>query len=159
MADKVLRLEKELNARFGVNAAAFDAEGVRVTDFVAWGNSLCKTIKGSPASASAICAVANGHFMREARTTREPVLGECDAGFLKFCVPVFADGVFCGIVGGCGCLAVDAEVDAYVVKRAASLSEEEIIGLAAAAKRMNQEDLARAVGFLREEVGRMMSVV
>lgn len=156
-ADEVLEIERELNARFGVNAAAFDAEGARVTNFVAWSNPLCKAIKTDPASGSAICAVANGHFMREARHSQEPVFGECDAGFIKFCVPVVVDGAFIGMIGGCGCLPPDGAVDTFTVSKAASLSEAAIAELAAPAREFSEVDLAEAVSFLRDEVRRLVS--
>jgi len=156
-ADDVLEIERELNARFGVNAAAFDAEGARVTKFVAWSNPLCKAIKTDPASSAAICAVANGHFMREARHSREPVFGECDAGFLKFCVPVYVDGAFLGMIGGCGCLPPGGAVDAFAVAKAASLSEAAIGELSAPARQLSEADLAEAVSFLRDEVRRLVS--
>ncbi len=159
LAEEVRELEQELHARFGVNAAAFDAAGARVTGFVAWSNPLCKALKGNPASASAICAVANSHFMRQARHTREPVTGECDAGFLKFCVPVFSGEEFQGVVGGCGCLACGAAVDAFAVGKASGLSGGEISELAAACREMSDEALTQAIGFLRGEVHRLVAGV
>lgn len=158
-AGALRELEQELHERFGVNAAAFDAEGARVTDFVAWSNPLCKAVKTNPASASAICAVANGHFMRQARSTREPVFGECDAGFVKFCVPVVADGSFQGVVGGCGRIAPGGAVDAFAVCTASGLGADEVASLAAPCREMSEEELALAVRYLRGEVKRLLSGV
>lgn len=153
---ELLRLEKRLHERYGVNAAAFDANGARVTAFANWGNSLCPVIKGNPASASAICAVANGHFMRQARETGKPVSGECDAGLCKFCIPLKMNGDFLGVVGGCGRLSASGEVDVFCVASADGLSGEKIRALARDCRPMSDEELAEAIVFVQGEVSRMI---
>lgn len=155
----LLRLEKQIHERYGMNAAAFDANGARVTAFVNWGNSLCPVIKGNPVAASAICAVANGHFMRQARTTGKPAMGECDAGLCKFCVPVKLNGDFLGVVGGCGRLLAPGEVDSLCVASASGLSGEKVGILSRDCRPMSEEELAEAVAFVRDEVSRMVSGV
>lgn len=152
----LLQLEKLLHERYGMNAAAFDANGARVTTFVNWGNSLCPVIKGNPAAASALCAVANGHFMHQARETGLPVSGECDAGLCKFCVPVKVNGDFLGVVGGCGRRPASGEVDTLCVASSSGLSGEKIEALSQDCRPITDDELAEAVAFARDEVSRMI---
>ena len=43
--EKWMELEQKINRRSGMNAAVFDREGVRITNFVKWANNLCPVVK------------------------------------------------------------------------------------------------------------------
>ena len=43
--EKWVELEKEINRKSGLNAAVFDAAGVRITGFKKWANRLCPAIR------------------------------------------------------------------------------------------------------------------
>ena len=43
--EKWIEIEREINRRSGLNAAVFDAAGVRITDFQKWANGLCPIIR------------------------------------------------------------------------------------------------------------------
>jgi len=95
-------LEKEINKRFDLNAPVFDKDGIRITDFKKWVNNLCPVIKANKRGQSFICAVAHQNIAAEAEKTKQPVIGECDAGFVKIAVPIFVGDEFLGVAGGCG---------------------------------------------------------
>ena len=146
------RFERELNQATGLNACVFDAEGNRVTDFVAWANGLCPLIKGQPAAAQAICSVAHQEIARQARDTRQPAVAECDAGMLKICVPIYVDDMFVGIAGGCGMLADPAHLEPFHVSRAADIPEERVVELAAHIPLLPAEKAAAAAALIAERV-------
>ena len=52
-----LELEQRINERSGLNASVFNVDGLRITDFVKWANSLCPEIKGTEKGQSYICSV------------------------------------------------------------------------------------------------------
>ena len=67
--------------------------------------------------------------MARARRTQKPVIGECDAGFVKISVPIFVEGEFLGAVGGCGLLPEGGEVETIMIEKTLGLSELEIAEL------------------------------
>jgi ligand-binding sensor protein len=145
-------LERQIHARFGFNAAAFDPSGARVTGYVNFANPLCARVKGDPAANGAICAVANQHFLREAETTGRPVAGECDAGLCKFGVPVLVEGRFIGMVGGCGRPLADGELDYFAIEKASGIKQDEAETLCRDCPPLSQQDLAAALAFVSASV-------
>jgi len=127
-------LEQEIHERFGLNARVYDDKGFTFTGHVTWANRLCPAIKAKPSGVSAICSVAHQAMAAEAKATGAPVVAECDAGLLKICVPVLVDGEFVGVVGGCGRLLDDGEVDAFMVEKSAGIPEAEVAELASGIK-------------------------
>ena len=53
--EKWVELEKEINRKSGLNAAVFDAAGVRITDFKKWANRLCPAIRETEKGLNFIC--------------------------------------------------------------------------------------------------------
>ncbi len=140
-----VEIEKEINRRSGFNAAVYDAQGMRITDFKKWANKLCPSIRETQQGLQSICSVAHQNVAARVLKTRATVIDECDAGLMKFAVPIFVDGEFLGVAGGCGKLRGEGKVDAYLVHRTAELDEKSI------------EDLARDIETIGE--GRLTSVI
>jgi ligand-binding sensor protein len=115
--EKWIELEKEINKRSGLNASVFDADGIRITDFKKWANRLCPVVKANEKGQSYICAVAHQNAAHQAKNTREPTIIECDAGLVKFVVPIFVDDDFLGVAGGCGLLQWGSEVDNFLIHK------------------------------------------
>ena len=128
--DKWVEIEKEINRRSGFNAAVYNAQGMRITDFKKWANRLCPSIRETQKGLQSICSVAHQNVAARAVKTRETVIDECDAGLMKFAVPIFVDGKFLGVAGGCGKLRGEGKVDAYLVHRTAELDEKFVEDLA-----------------------------
>lgn len=106
-------LEQEINKRSGMNASVFNADGIRITNFVKWANNLCPVIKGNEKGQNYICAVAHQNIAAQAAKIHEPVIDTCDAGMMKLVVPIFVNGDFLGIAGGCGCLEKQGDIDTF----------------------------------------------
>lgn len=116
--DRWTALEKTLHNDWGVNACAYDAKGMTFTGFKNFVNPLCAEIKSYPEGIQAICSVAHQHMAQQAKATGKTIIEKCDAGLLKICTPVFVDGEFIGIVGGCGRVPEDADVETFTVHKA-----------------------------------------
>ena len=117
-------LEDEIFNRSGLQASVFDVDGIRITDTKRFANRLCPVIKADDRGQSYICAVAHMNMANEARDTRQPVIGECDAGLSKLVVPIFVGDEFLGAAGGCGLLLDDGEVDSFMLNKTLDLPEE-----------------------------------
>jgi len=124
-----IELEKEINKRSGLNASVFDADGIRITDFKKWANKLCPVVKANEKGQSYICAVAHQNAANQAKKTRGPVTIECDAGLVKFVVPIFVDDEFLGVAGGCGLLSKGSEVDSFLINKTTGIEVGEIENL------------------------------
>jgi len=150
--DEWAALEKEINEKYGLNASVFDVDGVRITDFKKWANKLCPVIKADSDGASYICAMAHQEVAAEAERTKEPVISECDAGFVKVGAPIFVNNEFLGVIGGCGYLLDDGEVDAFLVMKTIGNSEEEIERLAEDTSSMSTDEAEELAAYLKNLV-------
>ena len=83
--------------------------------------------------------MAHQNIAAQARDQKRPVIGECDAGLVKICAPIFANGQFLGVFSCCGLRLEDSEVEVFLLDKASTLGEEKI------------EDLAQSVGGLTGE--------
>jgi len=115
--EKWIDIEREINKRSGLNASVFDSKGIRITDFKKWANRLCPVVKANEKGQTYICAVAHQNAANQAKKTREPAIIECDAGLVKFVVPIFVDDEFLGVAGGCGLLQWGSEVDNFLIHK------------------------------------------
>jgi len=116
-------IEKEATRKFGLNACLFDPEGNRIGAATEWSNPLCPAIRATLDGQSQICARSHADLVARARRAGGPIVGECDAGFVKMVVPIFVDGEFLGIFGGCGRPKADEEIDAFYINKVTGLSE------------------------------------
>lgn len=142
------RLEQEIHDRFGLNARIYDDKGFSFTGNVTWCNRLCPAIKATRNGTGAICSVAHMAMAAEAVQAGRTVVDQCDAGLIKICVPVIVGGALVGMVGGCGRLPEDGEVDPFLISKATGLPEEEVARLAADIPVMDQAKVEEAVRFL-----------
>ena len=150
-------LEKALNKRSGLNSCVYDTDGYRITSFTAWANDLCPVIKSTPQGASAICALANQHATNKAKETGQPVIIECDAGFVKFAVPIFWDNVFLGTVGGCGYRLPDAEIDTFLIHKSTGHDLQELDSLAVNVKTISNEEIDGHIKFIQDELSSLLT--
>lgn len=91
---------EELNSSMGLNCHAWDTLGKPVLPTI-WGNTLCKAIK-STQEGLLTCASSHKEMTKEAKASGKPVVRECHAGLLKAVLPVFCEGRYVGLLGGCG---------------------------------------------------------
>ncbi|MFO8047548.1 MAG: PocR ligand-binding domain-containing protein [Desulfosudaceae bacterium] len=148
--EKWEELEKELHQSSGLNACVYDDQGTRITKYVAWGNELCPIIKGHPQGVTNICAVANQNMTNMARESEEPVVDECDAGFVKFAVPVVKNGQFLGTVGGCGHVYPDGEVETFYIHKSIDQDQDELDKLAARVPQTDSQEIQKQIELVQK---------
>ena len=125
-----IEIEKEINRRSGLNAAVYDVDGLRITDFIKWASNFCPELRATGKGQKFICAVAHQNIAAKAVKSKKTVVAECDAGLMKFVVPIFVGDQFLGTAGGCGLRYGQAEVDDYLVHRTADMDEQHVRDLA-----------------------------
>jgi ligand-binding sensor protein len=152
-----LELEQKINERSGLNASVFDVDGVRITEFKRWANKLCPLIKADEKGQNYICAVAHQNIAAQAERTREPVISECDAGLMKLVVPIFVDGQFLGVAGGCGYVLGNGEVDSFMVNKTVGIATEKLKDLSAEVPVMTMEQALAHTRFIRIEVDQIIN--
>ena len=151
-----LALEQKINARSGLNAAVFNADGVRITDFKRWANKLCPVIKADEKGQGYICAVAHQNMAAQAKQTHRSVIAECDAGLMKIAVPIFVNDDFLGIAGGCGYIMGGGEVDLYMVHKTTGIANEKLMDLAGDVPAMTPEQAESFAVFIEDEVNQII---
>lgn len=145
-------LEQRINERSGLNASVFNADGIRITDFMKWANNLCPVIKGTEKGQSYICSVAHQNLAAQAAKTRKPVIETCDAGMLKLVVPIYVNGEFLGVAGGCGCLEPKEEIDTFMINKTTGISAEKVTRLSEDIPFMTRKAAASHAGYIENEV-------
>jgi ligand-binding sensor protein len=150
-------LEQEINKRSGMNASVFNADGIRITNFVKWSNNLCPVIKGNEKGQNYICAVAHQYIAAQAAKSHAPVIETCDAGMMKLVVPIFVNGDFLGVAGGCGCLEKTERIDTFMIAKTTGLDEEKLVKLSEDIPLMSRDEAANHVGFIENEIDRILS--
>ena len=150
--EKWVEIEKEINKQSGLNAAVYDDRGMRITDFKKWANRLCPCLRETEKGLKFICSVAHQNVAARAVKTRETIVDECDAGLMKFAVPIFVDNEFIGVAGGCGKLKGDGQVDSYLVHRTAGMGMEVIEELSGDIETIEDETLKSVISYVEKKV-------
>ena len=149
-------LEQRINERSGLNASVFNVDGIRITDFVKWANSLCPEIKGTEKGQSYICSVAHQNLAAQAAKSGQPVIETCDAGMLKLVVPIFVDGDFLGVAGGCGSLEQKEDIDTFMINKTTGINEEKLVRLSEDIPSMSRDEAVSHAGYIEKEVDRII---
>ena len=150
--EKWVEIEKEINRRSGLNPAVYNIRGIRITDYKNWTNRLCPAIRKTEKGLQSICSVAHQNIAARAVKKRHTIIDECDAGLMKFAVPIFVDDEFVGVVGGCGKLRGEGQVDQYLVHRTADLSEEVVAELSGDVETLPEDKLEAVVNYVETKV-------
>lgn len=154
--EKWLELEEKINERTGLNASVFNVEGVRITNYKKWANKLCPVIKANKKGQDYICAVAHQNIANQAERTHQPVIAECDAGLMKMVVPIFVNGEFLGVAGGCGYILGDGEVDSYMVNKTIGIADDKLNHLLDDIPVMTPDQARSHTGFIQNEVDQIL---
>ena len=155
--EKWEEFEKEIHNHSGMNACVYNNQGNRITSYVAFANEVCPTIKSYPEGIAAICAMVNQHFGAELAKTKKPLIDECDAGFVKFAVPILFKGEFLGTVGGCGHLLPGSEVETFLIEKAIGRDDLELEAKMSTVKIVSEEEVKQLLGFVQTYLDNLMS--
>ena len=138
-------LEREANAKFGLNASIFDVDGRRITKWNQPSNPLCAAIHANDQGATHICARSHQNIAGRARLSGQAIVDECDAGLLKISVPIFVNDEFVGTFGGCGRALEDEEIDVFYISKITGIPEDDIeklVGDVGTLSRARSEEVA-----------------
>ena len=69
-----IEIEREINRRSGLNAAVYDVDGVRITNFIKWANNFCPELRATGRGQKFICAVAHQNIASRAAKSKKPLL-------------------------------------------------------------------------------------
>ena len=155
--DKWVELEKEINARFGLDSNVFNIDGVRISEFKKWANRLCPEIKATDKGQSFICAVAHMNIAGQAMESKQAVIEECDAGLVKIVIPIFVHDTFLGAVGACGALLEDGEVETFLINKITDIDEEKAESLATDIGTLKRSDADELANFVQQKIDAIIS--
>ncbi len=144
------QLAEDIHKRFGFNSCIYNKGNQVIHAPVGWANELCPLIKAG--DSRVICAASQQNFAKKVSQSRKPVIDECEAGFLKFLVPIFTNGDFLGSAGGCGCLMTDNKIDIFYISKAVGKNENEIKNLMMTIPRISRDKVIEALEYLQKEI-------
>jgi ligand-binding sensor protein len=151
--EKWAEIEREINRQSGLNAAVYNVAGVRITDFKKWANQLCPALRATEKGQEYICAVAHQNIAAQAIKTRKTIVNECDAGLMKFAVPIFVDNEFLGVAGGCGLLRDQQQVDTYLVHRTTGMDQDVFEEISENIETIANDRLESTISYVENKVG------
>ena len=93
----------------------------------------------------------------ETKKSKEGILEECDGGLIKLVVPIFMDDEFVGVVGGCGLLLDEGEVDTFYIARTTDLEEEKLTELAYKIKTFTTVEAEATIAYITNRLKEIIS--
>jgi ligand-binding sensor protein len=155
--ERWITLEDEIFRRTGLNGCVFNTAGVRLAGNRNWANGLCPVIKANEQGQTYICAIAHNQIAAESQRSRKPVIDECDAGMLKLVVPVFVENEFLGVIGGCGLLLDDGEINTFLIQRTTGIPEEKLEEVSHDVKTMTTVEAESIICFINRQLTEILS--
>ena len=145
-------IEEELYELCGMNVRVYNNEGKHITSHEGWANNLCPLIRSSREGLMTVCSVAQQNVAAQARKSKAPVLSECDAGLVKFVVPIFWGDEFLGTIGGCGHRLKDVDVETSLLHDITGVDLEELKQVAAGVGLITEEKATELMSRFQEHL-------
>jgi len=150
------KIESDLYEHYKLQGSVFNTDGIRITNSKNWANQLCPAIKSIDKGQSFICAVAHMNLSNQAMQTKKPVIEECDAGLLKLVVPIFMEDEYLGVIGGCGLLSNDGEVDAFAINKITDMEDQKIETLSSDIPTITSEEAQSACAYIEDQLKKIL---
>ena len=147
-ADEWKQLANEIYDKFGFNGTVYKIDNAILAKSDEWSNQLCPTIKSG--EARIICASAQSRLSKTVQEKKESATSECDAGLMKFLIPIFVENTFLGMVGGCGCVDEQSEVDAFYVSK--MLEKKDVSDLTGTVRKIARDTMFEAVEYVQNHI-------
>jgi len=151
-ADEWKQLANDIYDIFGFNGTVYKIDNMILAKSDEWSNQLCPTIKAG--EAKIICASAQSRLSKIVQEKKESATGECDAGLVKFLIPIFVENKFLGMVGGCGCVKEQSEIDAFYIGK--MLKKEDVSDLSGTVRSITQDNLLKAVEYVQNRINQAL---
>jgi len=156
--EKWLELENETYQKSGLNASAYNTEGVRVAGAIQnWANRICPAIKATDKGQTFICAVGHMNMANAAQKTKKPVAEECDAGLIKIVIPIFVKDEFIGSFSACGLLPEETEIDTFLINKTTDIDENKIAELSNDIGIISNNKIEEVTAFMKEKVEKVVA--
>jgi Sensory domain found in PocR len=137
----------QIHDKFGFNGTVYKKDNFVLAKSDGWANKVCPAIKAG--DSVVVCSSAQQRLSKIAQEKKDCVVDECDAGFIKFLMPLYISNEFAGLIGGCGCLAERTEIDAFHISKL--LKKEDITDMIGTTKSISGDLLEEAVQFVRQK--------
>jgi len=122
----------------GMPAALVDKKSV-VLQVSGERNPLCSEIRSNNESLAFICGQTQQFMVKKAKSTQKPVIDACEAGMIKFLIPLFLDTDFIGSITVCGSCAPGEEIETFAIAKSTKMNEKEIMPLVKKVPEVDQE--------------------
>ncbi len=137
--------------KFGFNGVVYKTDNFILAKSDGWANKVCPAIKAG--DSVVVCSSAQQRIAKMVQEKKDCVIDECDAGFIKFLMPLYVRDEFTGMIGGCGCLAESTSIDAFHLSKL--LKREDIADIIDTTKNIPGNALAEAIQFVRQKADRL----
>ena len=137
----------------GMPAALVDKKNV-VLQVSGERNPLCSEIRANNESLAFICGQTQQFMMKQAKSTRQPVIDACEAGMLKSLIPLFLDTDFKGSITVCGSCVPGEEIETFTIAKSTKMNEKEIRSLVKAVPEADQEKARGVIQRLFQKIKR-----
>jgi ligand-binding sensor protein len=135
----------QIHEKFGFNGTVFKKDNYVLVKSDGWANKVCPAIKSG--ESVFVCSSAQQRLFRIAQEKKDCVVDECDAGFIKFLMPLYIGNEFAGMIGGCGYLAENTKIDAFYISKL--LKKEDITDLLISTKYITKDKLMEVIQFVQ----------
>ena len=119
-------------------------------------NPLCSEIRANDESLAFICGQTQQFMVKKAKSTQKPVIDACEAGMIKFLIPLFLDTDFIGSITVCGSCAPGEEIETFAIAKSTKMNEKEIMPLVKKVPEVDQEKVTGVAQRLFQEIQRDM---
>mgnify|MGYP002630601255 CR=1 FL=1 len=150
------KIENSLFELYNLQGSVFNTDGIRITKTKNWSNRLCPVIKSIDKGQSFICAVAHMNMANQAKQTKKQVIEECDAGLLKLLVPIFFKDEYVGVIGGCGLLAEESEIDTFAINKLIDMDDDKIGFLSSDIPLITNEKACLVCEYIKEQLDKII---
>ncbi len=150
------KIADDIHNRFGFNGTVYKCDNFILAKSNTPANNLCPLIKGSK-DGVIICSSAQQRLSKIAKDNKKWAVGECDAGFTKFVLPIFVNDEFLGMIGGCGCLIDQSSVDTFYVAKLLGKNENDIKVLTINIPRLTANKLSEAISYTQEHIKKILT--
>ena len=138
----------KIHDKFGFNGTIYKKDNFVLAKSDGWANMVCPAIKSG--DSVSVCSSAQQRISKIAQEKKDCVVDECDAGFIKFLMPLYKSDEFVGMIGGCGCLAENTEIDAFHISKL--IKKEDVSDILNSTKHIPKDKLAEAIQFVQKQV-------
>jgi hypothetical protein len=137
----------QIHEKFGFNGTAYRKDNSVLAKSDGWANKVCPAIKSG--DSVFVCSSAQQRLSKIAQEKRDCVVDECDAGFIKLLMPIYIDNELIGMIGGCGRLAENTDIDRFHITKL--LNNEDIDDILSSTKHISENALREAKLFVEEQ--------